>query len=441
MNNFEDLESKIESCSAKLCVLGLGYVGLPLSMLFSAKFQVIGYDQDPARVEQLIEGVSYIKDVPQETLADRLHSDRFHPTTDEKDLTDCDIYIICVPTPLNEEKYPDLSFLETACDIISKHLSNGNLVILESTTYPGTTDDVMVPLLERSGLKGGDDFFAAFSPERVDPGSQDFKIETTPKVVGGITEASTDLAFALYNSVMKADVIPVSNCKIAEASKILENIFRGVNIALINEMALIFEKMGINTWEVIHAAATKPFAFMPHYPGPGIGGHCIPLDPYYLSYEARKFGVIPRFIELSGEINEFMKIHTVNKVREGLNRLDKKLADSKIMIMGVAYKKDISDTRESPAVTIIEELVRAGAEVRIYDPFVDSISTKAGQFESAELDFDDIDCLVFITDHTEFKNISAERLKNKVVIDCRNIFDESKLQDVIYLGLGKPSSI
>jgi UDP-N-acetyl-D-glucosamine dehydrogenase len=434
-----ELGDRITSGEAKLCVVGLGYVGLPLAILLSTRYRVVGYDQDSDRIKQLAGGSSYIIDISDDEIGKIVDSGMFTPTDDEKVLEDCQVFFICVPTPLNEEKYPNLHYVEMSCELISKYLKKGDLVVLESTTYPGTTDDVVVPLLERSGLKAGEDFFAAFSPERVDPGSKNYKIVNTPKIVGGITPASTDLAYEVYNSVIEADVIKVSNCKVAEASKILENIFRGVNIALVNEMALVFERMGIDTWEVINAASTKPFSFLTHYPGPGVGGHCIPLDPYYLSYEARKFGMIPHFIELSGEINEFMKIHTVNKVREGLKRTDKKISDAKVVVMGLAYKKDISDTRESPAVTIIEELNRAGAEIAVHDPHAKGINTRLGRFESSEPSFDDADCLVFVTDHTEYKSIPMEKLRGKVIVDCRNLFDSVDMKETVYLCLGKPS--
>jgi len=346
-----------------------------------------------------------------------------------------------IPTPLSEDKIPDLGYIKGACTTIKTILHPGQFVILENTTYPGTTDEVVVPILEETGFVAGRDFGVAYSPERVDPGNKNFPIEKVPTVVGGITPECTEIAGALYGSVMEKIVL-VRDASTAEAVKMVENIFRNVNIALVNEMALIFERMGIDTWEVIDAAATKPYGFMPFYPGPGIGGHCIPLDPYYMSYRAKKYGFIPRFIETSGEINEFMKMHVINLAEEGLRRVGKHLYGAKVAIMGLAYKKNINDPRESPAIKIIEELVNLGADVRVYDPFVPSIETKAGVFASAgsvEEALAGAECAVFLVDHDAFRGISMEMVRglmaSPVVVDGKNLFEGG--EGLCCWGLGK----
>lgn len=321
---------------------------------------------------------------------------------------------------------------------IGMFLRKGQFVILESTTYPGTTEEVVIPLLEQNGLTAGIDFGVAYSPERVDPGNKTYTVENTPKVVGGINELCTQIVSELYKSVINADIVKVKDCKTAEATKIFENIFRNVNIALVNEMALICEKMDIDVWEMIDAAATKPFGFMPFYPGPGVGGHCIPLDPWYMSYKAKQLGIIPRFIETSGEINDFMKIHAVNLVEEGLSLIGKKISNSKIAVLGLAYKKDIDDTRESPAKKIIEEIVNRGGEVRVYDPYVSHISTNYGKFvseKSVEESYKSVDCVLIITNHIQFKNINLDDLKGKVVVDCKNVIRSADLRNIHYLRL------
>jgi UDP-N-acetyl-D-glucosamine dehydrogenase len=351
--------------------------------------------------------------------------------------------IICVPTPLTAEKEPDISYIKNVCETIAMilRLRRGQFVILESTTYPGTTEEVVIPILERGGLKAGVDFGVAYSPERIDPGNREYTVEKIPKVIGGVNKECTEIAAELYGRIIEK-VVKVKDAKPAEAVKMVENIFRNVNIALVNELSLIFEKMGINTWEVIDAAATKPYGFMPFYPGPGVGGHCIPLDPFYMSYIAKRYGFIPRFIETSGEINEFMKVHVVNLVEKGLKEVNKTIYEAKVAVMGLAYKKNIDDARESPSIKIIEELVNLGAEIKVYDPYVKSIKTKVGVFyseKSVESALRGVDCAVFVVDHDVFRKMEMERMKelmdSPVVVDCKNVFDNGS--GVVYLGIGK----
>lgn len=436
----KELIQKIKNNTACVGVVGLGYVGLPLSIAFSKKFDTIGYDVYEKCIENLMTGKSHILDVSDSTLQTYMGKS-FNPTKNPEDLKKCDFIIICVPTPLSEQKEPNLSYIKSACNTISKVLHRGQFVILESTTYPGTTEEVVLPILESSGLKVVEDFGLAYSPERIDPGNKQFNVESTPKIVGGINEESTEIAAILYGSVINK-IITVKDAKTAEAVKIVENIFRNVNIALVNELALIFEKMRIDTWEVIEAASSKPYGFMPFYPGPGIGGHCIPLDPYYMSYKAKKFGFIPRFIETSGEINNFMEIHTVNLVEKGLSKVNKKIYGSNIAVMGLAYKKNIDDTRESPSIKIIEELVNLGANVKVYDPFTKLIKTNVGKFYSevtVEEALKGADCAVFVVDHDLFKELDLKELGKlmnyPVVIDCKNL--NHNLDGIIYLGIGK----
>jgi UDP-N-acetyl-D-glucosamine dehydrogenase len=436
----ERLIKKIHTGKAVIGIIGLGYVGLPLAMAFTKKFQVYGHDVNHMMVVRLQQGKSHIQDVPDQQVAERVGSS-FFPTTNPADLTACDFIIICVPTPLSEDSIPDLTFIKSASSTVSEILRKNQFIILESTTYPGTTEEIVIPILEESGLRAGKDFGVAYSPERIDPGNRNFTIEQIPKVVGGIDESCTKIAGALYGSIIKK-IIKVRDARTAESVKMVENIFRNVNIALVNELALIFEKMGVNTWEVIEAAASKPYGFMPFYPGPGIGGHCIPLDPYYMSYKAKKYGFIPRFIETSGEINEFMKMHTINLAEQGLKQVGKSLYGAKVAVMGLAYKKNINDARESPAIKIIEELVRLGADVRIFDPYVTSIKTRAGVFISSkdrDSALSDADCAIFLIDHDVFREIPSELfvrlMASPVIVDGKNIFSDEKA--LVYKGIGK----
>jgi UDP-N-acetyl-D-glucosamine dehydrogenase len=438
----KNLLLKIKDKTARIGIIGLGYTGLPLAIAFAKKFNVVGYDIKEKTVDYLLGGKSHILDVGDAELKQYLNKS-FYPTTDHKDLEKCDFIIICVPTPLTAEKEPDLSYVKDACETIARvlRLRRGQFVILESTTYPGTTEEVVIPILERSGLNAGIDFGVAYSPERIDPGNRKYTVEKIPKVVGGIDEECTEIAAELYGSIIE-EVVNVNDAKTAEAVKMVENIFRNVNIALVNELSLIFEKMGINTWEVIDAAATKPYGFMAFYPGPGVGGHCIPLDPFYMSYIAKRYGFIPRFIETSGEINEFMKVHVVNLVEKGLKEVNKTIYEAKVAVMGLAYKKNIDDVCESPSIKIIEELVNLGAKIKVYDPYVKSIKTKIGEFYSEKKVEDALknaDCAVFVVDHDLFREIEMGRMRelmdSSVVVDCKNTFDESS--GIAYLGIGK----
>ncbi len=437
----DKLISKINDNSAVVGIMGLGYVGLPLAMVFAKKFNVIGYDVSENIVTTLKSGKSHIKDISSNVLNTYLGSS-FHPTSNVDDLNKCDFFIICVPTPLNGDHEPDLKYVESATITISKILRKDQFVVLESTTYPGTTEEVLVPILEESGLKAGVHFGVAHSPERIDPGNT-YNVEDIPKVVGGINQECTEIATMMYGAVLK-HIVPVTNARTAEAAKILENTFRCVNIALINEMSLIFDMMDINTWEVVQTAATKPYGFMSFYPGPGIGGHCIPLDPYYLSYQAKKLGFMPRFIEIAAEINHYMKIYTVNVAREALRNVGKQLRNSNIAVFGLAYKKNIDDARESPALYVIESLKNLGSNVTIYDPYISAFKTPFGTLfsqNSIEETLKDADCAIFLVDHDEYRNIDQETItalmRHPIIIDCKNIFD--KHHDIPCYGIGKGS--
>lgn len=436
----EELLTKIKNKSAKVGIIGLGYVGLPLAIAFAQKFYTVGYDLNEKIITHLLSGKSHILDVPDENIKKYLNKS-FHPSNKYQELEKCNFIIICVPTPLTEEKEPDLIYIKSACITINKILKTGQFIILESTTYPGTTEEVVVPILEESGLKAKKDFGVAFSPERIDPGNKQYTVEKIPKIVGGINEECTEIAALLYGSVIEK-VIKVRDSRTAEAVKMVENIFRNVNIALVNEMSLIFEKMEIDAWDVIDAASTKPYGYMPFYPGPGIGGHCIPLDPYYMSYISKRYEFIPRFIEISGEINEFMKTHVINLVEKGLRKANKKIYGAKVAVLGLAYKKNIDDSRESPSIKIIEELIKLGADIRVYDPYIKSIKTKVGEFsseENIENALKDVDCAVFAVDHDIFRKIEIIFMKNlmnsPVIVDCKNLFDQD--DRIIYLGIGK----
>lgn len=364
----KQLLESIESKSAVIGVVGLGYVGLPLVREFTrGGAKVIGFDVDPSKVKALAAGKSYIEHIPSTTVKEMVRSGRFEATTDFKTLKKADCILICVPTPLNKMREPDMTYVEATAETISANLRKGQLVILESTTYPGTTREVMLPILEKSGLKVGKDFFLAYSPEREDPGRKDYTTKTIPKVVGGYDANSLKAAKACYEIAIDT-VVPVSSCEAAEAAKILENTYRCVNIALVNELKTMFDRMGIDVWEVIRAAATKPFGFTAFYPGPGLGGHCIPIDPFYLSWKAREFGLTTRFIELAGEINVGMPEWVIHKLMEALNDRKKPLKGSKVLVLGLAYKKDIDDVRESPSLELIEMLKHRGAKVDYNDP-------------------------------------------------------------------------
>jgi UDP-N-acetyl-D-glucosamine dehydrogenase len=413
---------KIRARNARIGVIGLGYVGLPLAVEFArAGFDVTGFDVDPSKIEQINSSRSYIPDVSDADLAAQVSAKRLRATTDMSQLGAMDAIDICVPTPLRKTKDPDLSYVVKAVEAVAATLRAGQLVILESTTYPGTTDEVVQPMLEAKGGKADVDFLLAFSPERVDPGNPQFKTRDIPKVVGGVGPVSTAAAARLYAAVVTS-VVEVSSTRVAEMVKLLENTFRAVNIGLVNELALMCRKMDINVWEVIDAAKTKPFGFMPFYPGPGLGGHCIPIDPFYLSWKARQNGFECRFIELAGQVNASMPEYVVERVIEALNSVRKPVNGSRVHVFGVAYKKNVGDVRESPALDIMELLTRRGAAVSYTDPYVPHLSYAGHALQSepfAAAVAGAYDCAVVATDHQafEYDRIAAMPL----VVDTRNM--------------------
>jgi UDP-N-acetyl-D-glucosamine dehydrogenase len=424
-----ELIKLITNKQAHIGVIGLGYVGLPLLVEFASQgFQGTGFEVDEAKAEQINAGTSYIGDVASRKVKEVVDAKRLRATTDFSHLSECDAIIICVPTPLRKTKEPDVSYILAAAEEIAKRLRRGHLIILESTTYPGTTDEVLLPMFEEQGLKLDEDFLLAFSPERVDPGNPQFQTHNIPKVVGGVTEDSTAVAAHLYSQIVK-DVHAVRSARVAEAAKLLENTFRAVNIGMANEMARLCYALNIDTWEVIRAAATKPFGFMPFYPGPGIGGHCIPLDPHYLSWKARQHGFDSRFISLAEEVNSRMPEHVVQLVADGLNDERKAMKGSNVLLLGVAYKKDINDVRESPALSIIDRLRAKGANVRYHDPFVaevrfdDAHTDASGEpLNSVPLTNEELqsaDCVIIVTDHSD---IDYKRICSLVplIVDTRN---------------------
>jgi UDP-N-acetyl-D-glucosamine dehydrogenase len=415
------LVEKVRAKQVHVGVIGLGYVGLPLAVEFAgAGFTVVGFDVDIAKVNAINAGRSYIPDVATDHLAEVVKSGRLRATADLADLAGMDVIDICVPTPLRKTKDPDLSYVVKAVESVAKVLRAGQLVILESTTYPGTTDEVVQPMLESGGLVAERDFFLAFSPERVDPGNAQFTTKSIPKVVGGIGPASTAAASAFYGSVLTT-VVPVSSTRVAEMVKLLENTFRAVNIGLVNELALMSRKMEIDVWEVIDAAKTKPFGFMPFYPGPGLGGHCIPIDPFYLSWKARQSGFECRFIELAGQVNGSMPEYVVSRVADALNTVKKPINGSHIHLFGVAYKKDVNDVRESPALDVIALLARRGATVTYTDPHIPHIDEHGQRLSSIDVEkafAAGCDCAVLTTDHSAFDYERLSRLP--LIVDTRN---------------------
>jgi UDP-N-acetyl-D-glucosamine dehydrogenase len=416
-----DLIDRIRTRQAKIGIIGLGYVGLPLAVEFArAGFDVTGFDVDESKNVEINRGHSYIPDVPDSDLAGSVDAGRLRATSQMDLLGAMDVVDICVPTPLRKTKDPDLSYVVRAVEAVAATLRPGQLVILESTTYPGTTDEVVQPMLEAQGLRADRDFFLAFSPERVDPGNAQFTTRKIPKVVGGIGPASVDVACQLYGSVVSS-VVPVSSTRVAEMVKLLENTFRAVNIGLVNEIALMSRRMDIDVWEVIDAARTKPFGFMPFYPGPGLGGHCIPIDPFYLSWKARQNGFECRFIELAGHINSSMPHYVVDRVADALNSVKRSINGSRVHLFGVAYKKDVGDVRESPALDILEVLTRRGAEVSYTDPYVPTL--EAGGLTLVSVPFDtalaaSYDCAVIATEHAAFDYDRIGRAG--LVVDSRN---------------------
>jgi UDP-N-acetyl-D-glucosamine dehydrogenase len=434
----EEIKKLIGDKRARVGVIGLGYVGLPLAVEFARRgFSAIGFEVDEKKADAINRGESYIGDISSEVLADVVRAERLRATTDFDALSSCDAIIICVPTPLRKTKEPDISYILAAAEQIQLRLRRGQLIILESTTYPGTTDEVLLPMFEERGLKLDEDFLLAFSPERVDPGNPQFHTDNIPKVVGGCTDDSTEAAASLYSQIVK-EVHAVSSARVAEAAKLLENTFRAVNIGMANEMARLCYALGIDTWEVIRAAATKPFGFMAFYPGPGIGGHCIPLDPHYLSWKARQHGFDSRFIGLAEEVNSRMPDHVVTLVSDGLNDERKSLRGSRVLLLGVAYKRDIDDVRESPALSIIDRLRAKGADVRYHDPFVselrfdDAHTESTGEpLSSVELTDEELeaaDCSVIVTDHSNVDYARVCKL-SKLIVDTRNALSRELRKD------------
>jgi UDP-N-acetyl-D-glucosamine dehydrogenase len=427
MSDVELLKEKIARREYTIGVIGLGYVGLPLVLRFGeVGFRVIGFDIDVAKVRQLNDGESYIQHVPAPRVQALLSGGRFEATADLQRLAEPDAVIICVPTPLTQHRDPDLRFVEKTADAVAAVLRRNQLVCLESTTYPGTTDEVVLPRLEARGLRVGEDFFLAFSPEREDPGNTQFDTATIPKVVGGVTAGCLDLATALYAEAIKK-VVPVASTRVAEATKILENVYRAVNIALVNELKIAFERMGINVWDVIEAAKTKPFGFQPFYPGPGLGGHCIPIDPFYLTWKAREYGVATRFIELAGEVNAGMPAYVIHRLMDALNDRGKALKGARVLVLGAAYKKDTDDPRESPGLEIMEELIHKGARVDYSDPHlprlpivrrhkIDLVSVPLSEASVGQYD-----AVLLVTDHSRFPYDLIHR-SAALIVDSRNAF-------------------
>jgi len=423
----EQVRRKLEERTATIGVLGLGYVGVPLIMAFAAQnFKTIGFDPNARLVEGLQSGQSHIEDIPSQDVAQARQGDRFRATSDFSLLAECDVAIICVPTPLNTTRDPDLAYVESASESVAKYLHAGQIVVLESTTYPGTTNEVVRPILERGGLRAGQDFFLAFSPERIDPGNVDFPVHKVPKVVGGHDALSSELAMLLYSTVVLQPVA-VSSTQAAEQTKLLENIFRCVNIALVNEMTMLCDRMGIDIWEVIDAAATKPYGFTKFLPGPGLGGHCIPIDPFYLSWKAREFGFQTSFIELAGEVNSAMPRFVIDKIMRALNDESRAMRGAKIGLLGMSYKANVGDVRESPSLRVAELLHELGAELEFFDPHVASAqlfhgTPRAFKIEGGSLeDVLACDCVVLLTNHRAY-NYEQIAQQAAVIIDTRNAF-------------------
>jgi len=431
----DDLKRKIRDRSAQLGVIGLGYVGLPLAVEMAQKgFRVTGIDLDGGKVEAVNAGRSHILDVPDESLAAAVKNGTIRATQSFAAVESLDAISICVPTPLRKTKDPDLSYIIAAVEAVHNHLRPGKLIILESTTYPGTTREIVLPILEKSGLKVGRDFFLAFSPERVDPGNKAFTTRNIPKVIGGMTPRCTAIAVLLYQQFLECTV-PVSSPESAEMVKLLENTFRSVNIALANEMARMCRKFHLNVWEVIEAAKTKPFGFMPFYPGPGLGGHCIPVDPYYLIWKARLNGFEPRLIEMAGIINGQMPGFTISRIADALNKDKKSLNGSRILALGVSYKSNVSDTRESPALEVVKELMEKGASVSYSDPYVPRVEMGGEILASTNLTpqlLQSMDCVVILTDHSvfDFSMIAAE---SSLILDCRNALRDFSGSNIMFL--------
>ena len=430
----EVLQQKIRTRTARVGIVGLGYVGLPLAMEFAkAGFSVTGIDVQEEKVARLNWGDSYIQDVPSSSLMQLMADNAFCATTDFSVVADLDTINIAVPTPLRKTKDPDMSYVVSACQEVAKYLGPGKLVILESTTYPGTTSELVLPMLQRAGLRVGEEFFLCFSPERIDPGNPKYRTRNIPKVVGGITPACTEMGSLFYSQALET-VVPVSSSSVAEMVKLLENTFRMINIGLVNEMALMCDRMGVNIWEVIDAAATKPFGFMPFYPGPGLGGHCIPIDPFYLSWKTKQAGIEARFIELAGYINGQMPHFVVDKIQNALNDRRKPLNGSHVHLLGVAYKRDIDDVRESPALDIMLLLQQRGGRITYSDPYVPKVGLGDRELNSADalVMSAEADCVVVVTDHSGF-DYQAILEKAALIVDTRNAFKNQSSGKIVRL--------
>ena len=425
MGDKQSLLGKIAAREARVAVVGLGYVGLPLAVEFAeAGFRVIGLDVDGEKVRRINLGESYIDDVPGERLRGQVDAGRLCATANYADLSDVDAISICVPTPLRKTRDPDMSYIIQAARSIAAIRRPGMLIVLESTTYPGTTEEIILPEIVGDDLRVGDDVFIAYSPERIDPGNAEFSVRNTPKVVGGITANCAEVAIALYRSAVD-QVVAVSSPTAAEMVKLLENTFRAVNIALVNEMALMCDKLDIDVWEVIQAAATKPFGYMPFYPGPGLGGHCIPVDPHYLSWKLKTLNYNARFIELASEINTSMPFYVIDKITEALNNQERAVRGSRILILGVAYKRNVDDVRESPALDIISLLRQRGADVRYHDPYVPQIQLESEirlrSVVYSRRELQDAHCVVIVTDHSAFDWDEISR-HSQVIVDTRHVY-------------------
>ena len=429
---------KINNKSVIVGIVGLGYVGLPLGLEFAEKdINVVGFDLDQSKTDKISKGETYIKHIPAEKINNAVQSGNFSATTDFERLPEVDAIIICVPTPLDEHREPDMSYIVSTAEMIKKHLRPGQLVTLESTTYPGTTEELLLPMFsEANGKHGefkvGEDFFLAYSPEREDPNNPNFNTATIPKVVGGVTENCLDVATSLYNQVI-VKTVPVSSARVAEATKIVENVFRSINIALVNELKMVFHKMDIDVWDVINAAATKPFGFTPFYPGPGLGGHCIPIDPFYLTWKAREYEINTKFIELAGEINTYQPYYVVQRAMEVLNDQSKALKGAKVLLLGAAYKKNVDDMRESPSLKLIEILREKGAVVDYSDPYIPKLPpTRKYKYdmESVDLSKENLngyDLVLLSTDHDNFDYVLIEEASN-IILDTRNAFEKNGIK-------------
>ena len=436
-----NLKDKIENRKAQVGVIGLGYVGLPLAMEFvRAGFQVTGIDVDQEKVKKLNRGENYIQDIKDESVKNAVEMNQLSATSDFSVIQNLDAISICVPTPLNKQKNPDISFINHVMENIKGLIHHDMIVVLESTTYPGTTRELILPEMESKGLKVGHDFYLCFSPERIDPGNEKYKTANTPKILGGITPNCGEMGEFLYETIVE-QVVRVSSPETAEMVKLLENTFRAINIGLANEVAIMCEKLGINVWEVIDAAATKPFGFMKFTPGPGLGGHCIPIDPHYLSWKLKMLDYNARFIELAGEINTSMPLHMVNLVREGLNRKRKAISGSQILVIGVAYKKNVNDVRESPALDVMKLLENDGAELSFYDPYVPFVGLNGNRMMGMETlskeTLNNSDAIVIMTDHDQI-DFQFVVENGNLIIDSRNVIKKNH-SHVIKLGVGKKS--